>query len=67
MEITYKNETEQATKKLDIKGNTVAQFLERIKINPETVLVVRNNTVITENTKLNDKDHLEVLSVVSGG
>lgn len=46
---------------------TVAGLLRRLKLNPVTVLVVRNGTIVPETAKVKDSDTIEVLSVVSGG
>ena len=46
---------------------TVAGLLRRLKLNPVTVLVARNGTIVPETAKVNDSDTIEVLSVVSGG
>lgn len=49
------------------KGATVKTLLRTLKINPEVVLVARKKTIILADTPLNDKDALELLSVISGG
>lgn len=67
MEIELFIERENKNKRVDFSGKTVAEFLKDIKINPETVIVVRNNEVLTEKEILNDKDKVELLSVISGG
>ena len=43
------------------------KLLELLEINPETVLVVRNKELVDLDEVLDDKDEIEVLSVVSGG
>lgn len=45
----------------------VKGLLEHLKLNPETVLVIRNNELITEGEKLKNSDNLKILSVISGG
>ncbi len=67
MNITVLNEREHTTKNIIITGKTVSDLLKQLKINPEVVIVVRNNEVITEDEILNDNDTIELLSVVSGG
>ena len=67
MNITVLNEREHNTIKIDLQGKTVFDLLHQLKINPEVVIVVRNNEVITEDEILNDNDIIELLSVVSGG
>lgn len=67
MELTIFNELRQSKEKISFSGNNVKELLQQLKINPEIVLVVRNNEVLTEDETINDKDKLELLSVVSGG
>lgn len=67
MNITVKKEREQTTEKINFSGKTVKELLRQLKLNPETVIVVRNAEVITEDEPLRNKDRLEILSVVSGG
>lgn len=67
MELTLFNEKEQSTKKISFSGKNVKSLLAKLKINPETVIIARNNEIIIEEEILKDKDKLEILSVVSGG
>ncbi len=67
MELTVYNERENARKSISFPGKTVKELLAHLNINPEIVLVVRNNEVITEEEALNDHDQLQLLSVISGG
>ncbi len=46
---------------------TVSTLLQQLQINPEVVLVVRNKAIILADTPLENKDTLELLSVISGG
>lgn len=67
MNITVLNEREHTTKNITLTGKTVFDLLQQLAINPEVVIVVRNNEVITEDEILHDQDKIELLSVVSGG
>lgn len=67
MNITVLNEREHTTKNITFSGKTVFDLLKQLKINPEVVIVVRKNEVITEDEILHDQDAIELLSVVSGG
>lgn len=59
---------EKTNKKIEKNfTGTVRKLLNELKINPETVLVTRNNKLITEDVKLKDQDEVKILSVVSGG
>jgi sulfur carrier protein ThiS len=46
---------------------TGKELLATLKINPETVLIVKNKTVVTEDENLSNTDELDILSVISGG
>lgn len=67
MEIELFIERENNTQGIEFKGTTVLDLLKQIRVNPETVIVVRRGEVITEQESLKDKDKIELLSVISGG
>ena len=67
MELTIFNEKVNTTEKIVFSGNTVQELLNLLKINSETVLVSRNNEIITEEEVLQENDKLDILSVISGG
>ena len=67
MNIEVDFEKERTSKTIDFSGSTVGDLLKQLEINPETVLVTKNNEVITEDETLNEKDKVEILSVISGG
>lgn len=68
MKINAYIERTNVNQSLNIKDNAnVSDLLKELKINPITVIVTRNNEVITEKEKLKDNDKLEILSVISGG
>ena len=60
------DERKQATLKIDFSGN-LAELLNQLEINPITIIVTRNNEVLTNDEILNNNDRIEILSVVSGG
>ena len=45
----------------------VNKLLESLGINPETVLVIRNNTLVTHDERLEEPDTIEIRPVISGG
>ena len=45
----------------------VSKLLEHFGINPETVLVIRNNTLVTHDERLEEPDTVEIRPVISGG
>ena len=59
---------ENKNTKLELENSTiVSDLLKKLNINPITVIVSRNNELILEDGKLNDKDEIKILSVISGG
>lgn len=58
---------EKENRTRELKAKTISEILEKLKINPVTVLTVVNDELVTEDKKLNDKDHVKVLTVISGG
>lgn len=48
-------------------GLAVLDALSAAKINPETVLVKRNNKLIPHDAALKEGDQLETVTVISGG
>ena len=51
MYLTVKKEREQTTQKVFFQKKTLGELLNQLNINPETVIAVKNNIVITENKK----------------
>jgi sulfur carrier protein ThiS len=48
-------------------GKTIEHVLKKLKINPQTVIVVKNSQVVPEHVSLKEKDSLKILSVKLGG
>jgi sulfur carrier protein len=46
---------------------TVEQLLRHLDVVPESVLVIRNDTLVTRDESLRDEDVVEIRPVVSGG
>ena len=46
---------------------TIRELLKHIHINPETVLVSRNDELLTDHDVVSSDDTIKILSVVSGG
>ncbi len=51
----------------EVEASTIKEVLEKLKINPTTVLISKNNELVTEDAKLNENDEIKLLSVISGG
>lgn len=45
----------------------VSVVLDRLDINRESVLVIRNGTIVPNDTRLEDDDEIEIRPVISGG
>ncbi len=59
-------EKENKNLKQDFKGSVI-ELLKLLNINQETVLVIKNNEVVTEDELLKNSDNIKILSVISGG
>lgn len=46
---------------------TVRSILEELRINPETVIVIRGQTLLTGDVVVGDADEIEVRPALSGG
>jgi sulfur carrier protein len=46
---------------------TVAALLEHLDVNPESVLVIQGDTLVTRDARLSDADVVEIRPVTSGG
>ena len=51
----------------DVYAATVSELLQKLQLNPTTVLVAKNGQLVTEQATLNEKDDVQILSVISGG
>jgi sulfur carrier protein len=59
---------EKTEKRIKIRfEGKVSDLLSRLKVNPETVIVVKNNELVTEEDTLQNRDKIRVMSVISGG
>ena len=68
MRISVFFDRENMEKTIEIgKNSSVKDLLADMKINPVTVIVSRDNNIITEDEKVNDKDKIRLFSVISGG
>ena len=64
MKIFY--EQQNKTQELNFEGS-MSKLLELLKINPEEVLTVKNDELVTPDEELVDSDEIKILSVISGG
>jgi sulfur carrier protein len=55
-------------RELEIEGPMVADvLLRRLDINPETVLIICDGTLVPRDTRLSDDAEVELRPVISGG
>ena len=47
---------EKINKTKHVKASTMQQLIASLKLNPEEVLTIRNNELVTLDTKLSEKD-----------
>lgn len=59
-------ESNDTTKQMQFTGSVKA-LLVKLNINPVTVIVIKNDTLVTLDEKLAAKDNVRILEVVSGG
>ena len=52
---------------LEHKKITGDALLKELNINPATVILVKNNSVVLPEEQLESKDEIRILSVISGG
>lgn len=50
-----------------VEANDIKELVKKLNLNLEEFIIVKNGELITENTKLKDKDEIKFLSVMSGG
>ena len=58
---------EKENKTKNVKAQTMKELLQKLNINPEEVLTIKNNELVTLETKVTEKDSIKLLSVISGG
>ena len=68
MQINVFIERENKKDKIElIENSSLKDLLDKLKINPVTVIISRNNELIQENEELNDNDKIRIMPVISGG
>lgn len=48
-------------------GSTIRHALEKIGVNPDTVLPTRDGELLTDDELVRDGDHIRLVAVISGG
>jgi sulfur carrier protein ThiS len=55
-------------KEWNLKGGLTARAaIEKVGLDPEAVLVVRNDKLVTDDTVLEEGDDVKLIAVISGG
>jgi sulfur carrier protein len=55
-------------RELEMRGPmSVVKLLQTLEIDRETVLLIRNGTLVPGDSRLEDEDEVEIRSVISGG
>ena len=68
MQINVFIDRENKEKVIELDANSsIKDLLSKMNINPVTVIVSRDNDIITEEEKVNDMDKISLISVISGG
>ena len=58
---------ERINKKTKVDAKDGEALLKKLKLDPNNVLIVRNDTLVTSKTKLSNTDKIKLISVISGG
>lgn len=48
-------------------SGSAQELLTQLHINPETVIIAKNNQLITLDEHLNDQDEVRIIAILSGG
>ena len=64
VKLSRKNEIKEVNLK---KGSTVLDLLKKLKLKPDTIIVMDNNLPIPVDDVLKDKQNLSIIQVSSGG
>jgi len=62
MRVVYRDQSWEFNKSMP-----VFRLLEELHVLPESVLVLRNGQLLTEDQRLNPEDDVKIVAVVSGG
>ena len=58
---------ERTKERKTVEARTVKEALNKLKVNSQTVIVTRDNELLTGDDKLKKGDEIKLLSVISGG
>ena len=58
---------ERENKNKSVIADNLQEALKKLNINPTTVIVIKNNELVTLDSKLSSKDKIKIIPVISGG
>ncbi len=58
---------EREKKWVDVQAASMRDIVKALKLNPTTVLLVKNKKVVSEDALVTETDEVKILSVISGG
>jgi len=58
---------ERENKNLEVEASSMDDLFSKLDVNPETVIISRNNELVIDDVELNEDDEIKLLSVISGG
>ena len=62
IKVTYRD------KQWAVSGNiTVRELIEKVDMNPATVLAVRKGKLVLDSELLGDEDEIKLIAIISGG
>ena len=68
MKISVELSREKVKKEIDLEeGSTVLDLLKKLKLKPDTIIVMNNNMPIPDDDVLHDNQNLSIITVSSGG
>jgi sulfur carrier protein ThiS len=68
VKISVELSREKEKKEIDLEeGSTVLDLLKKLKLKPDTIIVMNNNMPIPDDDFLQDNQKLSIITVSSGG
>jgi len=68
VKISVELSREKVKKEIDLEeGSTVLDLLKKLKLKPDTIIVMNNNMPIPDDDILHDNQSLSIITVSSGG
>tara|TARA_Y100000034_G_C6516505_1_gene222121 strand:+ start:289 stop:489 length:201 start_codon:yes stop_codon:yes gene_type:complete len=58
---------ERENKNLEVEANSMKDLFSKVNVNPETVIISKNNELVVDDVELRENDEIKLLSVISGG